>query len=125
MRSWRKTTWVIAIWTALMVLWIGSGISATAESASHSTAAAAGVTIGVTLLFLMWLLVLAPLALVWFATRPKNNFMVYGPLGQQTMVSEKEAAKRVAKQGWTYQPVTRSAQPAPAALVEPQRSVAQ
>ena len=88
MRSWRKTTWVITIWTALMVLWIGSGISATADGASQSQAYAAGATIGVTLLFLMWLLVLVPLALVWFATRPKNNVMVYGPLGQQTMVYE-------------------------------------
>jgi hypothetical protein len=91
-----------------MAVWIVGGISATAEKAGESTAYAAGATIGVTLLFLMWLLVLAPLALVWFATRPKNNVVVYGPLGQQTMVSEKEAAKRVAKQGWTYQPVAKS-----------------
>jgi len=112
MRSWRKSTWAIAIWTVLMAFWIVSGISATADGASQSEAYAAGATIGVTLVFMLWLLVLAPLALVWFATRPKNNVIVYGPLGQQTMVSEKEAAKRVAKQGWTYQPSTQSPQPA-------------
>lgn len=121
MRRWRKTTWVIAIWTGLVALWLIAGISKLAAGPSQSTAVAAGVALGATFLFMMWLVVLAPLALVWFATRPKNNVVIYGPLGQQTMVSEKEAAERVARQGWTYQPPTQSGQPAnPTGVDEPQ-----
>jgi hypothetical protein len=103
MRSWRKTTWAIVIWTALMVLWIGSGIAAVAPQTT-TTAGAAGATIGVTILVLLWFLVVVPLAIIWFATRPKENVLVYGPNGQQVTLSEKEARRRVEKQGWTYQP---------------------
>jgi hypothetical protein len=44
-----------------------------------------------------------PLLLVWLVSRPKNNTVVYGPQGQQVMVSEREAKRRVEKGGWTYQ----------------------
>lgn len=111
MRSWRKTTWVIALWTALIGAWIVSGISAAAPGAAQSQAYAAGATIGVTLIFMLWLLVLLPLALVWFATKPKQNVTVYGPAGQQVLVSETEARKRVTQPGWGYQPGGGSARP--------------
>lgn len=103
MRRWRKSTWAIAIWTIVMALWIGSGVGATAGSAAQSSAYAAGATIGVTILFVLWLLVLVPLALIWFASRPKDNVTIYGPAGQQVIVSEREARKRVESQGWNYQ----------------------
>lgn len=108
MGSWRKISWVIAIWTVLIGVWIVSGINAAAPGAAQSQAYAAGATIGVTLVFMLWLLVLAPLALIWFATRPKANVTVYGPSNQQVMVSESEARKRVGTHGWTYQPKTGS-----------------
>jgi hypothetical protein len=104
MRRWRKTTWVIVIWTVLMVLWMGSAIGASGKVSADPNYAAGIATLGVTFLIVLWLLVLAPLALVWFGTRPKENVTVYGPDGQQVMVSEKEARKRV-EQGWTYQRV--------------------
>lgn len=103
MRRWRKSTWAVFIWTAIMFLWIASGVSATADKAVTSDAYAAGVGIGVTFLLLIWFIVLVPLAIVWFATRPKDNVVIYGPEGQQVTVSEKEARKRVEGQGWTYQ----------------------
>lgn len=109
MRSWRKTTWVMAMWTVFMAAWIVSG--ATADWAGQGTAFIADATIGVTVLFMVWLLVLAPLALVWSATRPTNNVNVYGSPGHQTMASEKEAVGRVATHGWTYQVLTKSDQP--------------
>lgn len=103
MRRWRKSTWAIAIWTALCLLWVGGGIAAVAPTAAGSAAAAAGATIGVTVIMFIWFLVLLPLAIVWFASRPKENVTVYGPAGQQVVVTEKEARRRVERDDWTYQ----------------------
>jgi hypothetical protein len=100
---WRKMTWVLVIWTALCVLWVGSGMAAVADDVAGSNAAAVGAGIGVTFILFFWFLVFVPLAIVWFATRPKDTVVIYGPQGQQMTVSEKEARKRVEKMGWTYQ----------------------
>jgi len=105
MRRWRKMTWAIVIWTGLCFLWVFAGLSeASKVTGAGTTAYAAGVTIGVTFIIFVWFLVLIPLALIWFATRPKENVVVYGPAGQQVTVSEKEARRRVEREGWTYRP---------------------
>ena len=72
MRHWRKTTWAIAIWTTLCFLWVASGVAATADKAASSDAAALGTTFGVAFILFFWFLVLIPLALLWFATRPRS-----------------------------------------------------
>lgn len=103
MRSWRKSTWAIVIWTALCAIWLFSGMAAVGDDVANSDAAAVGATIGVTFIIFFWFLLLVPLAIVWFATRPKDNVVIYGPDGQEMRVSEREARKRVEKQGWKYQ----------------------
>jgi hypothetical protein len=103
MRRWRKSSWAIAIWTAVILLWIVSGIASTADVASTSAAAAAGVTIGVAFILFVWFLVMVPMTIIWFATKPKGNVLVFGPLVQQVTLTEREAKQRVEKDGWTYE----------------------
>jgi hypothetical protein len=107
MRNWRKMTWAILIWTVLMFMWIVGGASAAGATPVtneyEEAGRAIGTGIGVTMLFMLWFVGFIILSIIWFMSRPKNNVLVYGPSGQQMTVSEKEAKKRVDKQGWTYQ----------------------
>ena len=101
------------IWTVLAVIWIAAGVANTSAPANcaggldQATCQAAhnvGVGAGVTIIILVWFLGFIVLGLVWLMSRPKDNVLVYGSQGQQMMVSEKEAKKRVEKQGWSYTP---------------------
>jgi hypothetical protein len=118
----RTVTWAVLIWTAAMALgmlgaFLGiggdcAGLAGTELTACEASAWARG-AVGLTLLVLLWLLIAAPLAIAWSRTRPKENVIVFGPAGQQVMLSEDEARKRVAQPGWTYErpgpgPVTAS-----------------
>jgi hypothetical protein len=108
----RKASWAIVIFTALMALWIVSGVSGASNNCAgmtgdQLTTCQAGTAIGggiaVTLLFMIWFVGFVVLAIVWFMSRPKDNVTVFGPAGQQVVVSEQEAKNRVERQGWTYQ----------------------
>lgn len=112
MPRWRKATWALVIWTALIALWISTGIGAVSESCTGQSgqalencraATAIGGGIGVTFILFIWFLGFIVLGLIWLMSRPKDNVLVYGPSGQEVRVTEKEARKRVKKQGWTYQ----------------------
>jgi hypothetical protein len=105
MRRWRKMTWAILIFTALMLLW-AAGASSNSSQYGQNDYATGVAALSVGLLFFIWLLGFMILAVIWFMTRPHPNVTVYGPAGQQVMVSEKEARRRVEKQGWSYQPRT-------------------
>lgn len=107
----RKATWALVIWTALMALWIGTGIAGTSDLCSGETGTALeacqagtaiGSGIGFTFLLVIWFIGFIVLGLIWLMSRPKDNVTIFGPDGQQVAVSEKEARKRVSK-GWTYQ----------------------
>ena len=104
MRRWRKSSWAIAIWTSLILLWIVGGLASVSKVASTSTAAASGATIGVAFILFVWFLVMVPMTLIWFATKPKGNVVVFGPSGQQVTLTESEAKRRVETDGWSYQP---------------------
>lgn len=111
MPKWRKATWALVIWTGLAILWVATGINAVndlapAGSDAEETGRAIGAGLGVTAILMVWFLGFIVLGLVWLMSRPKDNVVVYGPNGQQVTVSEKEAKKRVEKQGWSYRPQT-------------------
>lgn len=105
----RKATWAILVWTVLMAvgivaaaLGIGDecvGLSGSDLSACRTDAWTRG-GIGLALLLFLWFV---PVAIFWFVSRRKENVTVFGPAGQQIMLSEAEARKRVEQQGWTYQ----------------------
>jgi hypothetical protein len=108
----RKATWAILVWTAFMgigmfaaALGIGGDCVGLTGSELASCQAGAWVRggIGLALLLFLWFVGFVPLAIVWFVSRPKENVAVFGPGGQLVLLSEDEARKRVAQQGWTYQ----------------------
>lgn len=81
---WRKMTWALIIWSALMALWIiaALGQADPAGSCVHHAylskqsceeASSAGTGIGVGILIFLWFLVFVPLSLVWLMTRPKTQ----------------------------------------------------
>lgn len=72
MPRWRKPSWAIAVWTTVVALWLVTGIAGTADKASQSTAYAAGAGIAVFFILFVWVLILIPLALLWFGTRPRT-----------------------------------------------------
>jgi hypothetical protein len=105
MPKWRKATWGIVVWTGLNLLWLVTGVNAASKIQTgneyEAAGAAIGTGIGVTIILFIWFFGFIIASIIWFMSRPKNNVLVYGPGGQQVMVSEKEAEKRIAK-GWTY-----------------------
>jgi hypothetical protein len=112
MPKWRKATWAIVLWTALAVVWIAVGIANTSapancgglDQATCQGAYNVGVGAGITIIIFVWFLGFLVFGLIWLMSRPKDNVLVYGPQGQQVTVSEKEAKRRVDKQGWSYTP---------------------
>lgn len=114
MPRWRKATWALLIWSALIVIWIVGGTSSVGNNCAGETGdaltacqagTAIGAGLGVTVIIIIWFIGFIVLGLIWLMSRPKENVVVHGPAGQQVTVSEKEAKKRVSK-GWTYQPGT-------------------
>lgn len=112
MPRWRKATWALVIWTILMGIWIAAGVGAVSDNCAGVTgtaldncqaATAIGGGIGVTFIIIVWFLGFLVLGLIWLMSRPKDNVVIYGPNGQEVRVSEKEARRRVDKQGWAYQ----------------------
>lgn len=110
----RIATWAILVWTVLMAVGIVAaalnigrdcvGLAGSELSACQADAWIRG-GIGLTLLLLLWFVGFVPLAIVWFVSRPRENVAVFGPAGQQVMLSEDEAKRRVEQPGWTYQKV--------------------
>jgi len=108
----RIATWAIVVWTALMAIGIfaafrGIGGDCATLTGNELVACQSDAWIrggvGISLLLLLWFVVAAPMAIAWFVTRPRDNVIVFGPNGQQVMVSEAEARRRVEAGGWTYQ----------------------
>lgn len=108
----RVVTWAILIWTAFMALgmfaaFLGigddcAGMTGSALSACQGSAWTRG-AIGLGLLLFLWFVIVSPMVIVWLISRPKENVAVFGPAGQQVMLSEHEARKRVEQPGWAYQ----------------------
>ncbi len=74
---WRKMTWVLIVWSVLILVWAVSG-SAANDCAAEATqlereACEAGTGIGVALIFLIGFFGFAFFSLIWFMTRPKGR----------------------------------------------------
>lgn len=79
---WRKMTWVIVVWCALMAAWIVGVIASThpASECARETyrgaceaGATAGTGIGVLALWFIWFFGFIVLSLIWFMSRPKGR----------------------------------------------------
>ena len=83
MRNWRKMTWALWIWSALIVVWIVSGTNAadcgsqpgdTFLTAREAQAACeAGTGIGAAIVLFIGFCGFVFLSLIWFMTRPKEK----------------------------------------------------
>ncbi|HET6380467.1 MAG TPA: hypothetical protein VFH63_05445 [candidate division Zixibacteria bacterium] len=113
----RKATWALLIWTVLMGIWFATGVGAVAggpqdcgvlDRETCEAAYGMGAGLGATFVLFIWFIGFVALGIVWLISKPKENVTIYGPQGQQVTVSEKEARKRVEKQGWSYQPPMRT-----------------
>lgn len=62
---WRKMTWLILIFTVLMIAWAAS---------AFGTADAATAAIGSTFLFGIWFIGFIILSIIWFMTRPARRY---------------------------------------------------
>jgi hypothetical protein len=87
MLKWRKATWALVVWSLLILGWL---------------AAARALEIAV-----VGVLGFGLIGLVWLMSRSRFNTLIHGPNGQQWIVSEKQAKRRV-QSGWSY---TRSVPP--------------
>lgn len=79
---WRKATWALVIWTALMALWIGSGIAAVSNNCAGKVGEALSICqagtaigggIGITMLLTLWFVGFIVLSLVWLMSRPARR----------------------------------------------------
>jgi TM2 domain-containing membrane protein YozV len=83
MRKWRKMTWVLIIWSALIIIWMiaGSAGNDCANQAGDAflsqkdaqSACEAGTGIGVALVALIGFFGFVFLSFIWFMTRPKTR----------------------------------------------------
>ena len=74
---WRKMTWVLIIFSALMLAWIIAGANSTHCGSKANEAARsgceAGTGIGVGIIIFLWFLGFVVLSLIWFMTRPRGR----------------------------------------------------
>ncbi len=103
---WRKATWAILIWTALMAYVLFDGLQSTQAESAERYGVFYFVVLGFALwgVLLIWFVGFLILAVVWLVSMPKPNMLIYDPQGRWMVVTEKEAKRRVEREGWTYQP---------------------
>lgn len=71
---WRKMTWALIIWSALILVWaIGGGASAECENEEYTSACEAGTGIGIAIVLFLGFVGFVILSLIWFMTRPKGR----------------------------------------------------
>ena len=94
MRKWRKMTWAILVWTALIVVWMiagGSAVSDQADKCATDPSVTSGILskqecidatnvgggIGILFVGFVGFVGFVALAIVWFMTKPKERVVVY------------------------------------------------
>ncbi len=78
--KWRKMSWLIIVFTAVMAIWIVSAVASetgcppdVANCAAYQVGADIGTGVAVTLLFVIWLIGFFVLAVIWFMTRGRHR----------------------------------------------------
>jgi hypothetical protein len=76
---WRKMTWVLIIWCALILIWAIAGGSSASNDCSHQAtelnrnACDTGAGIGVAIVLLIGFFGFVFFGLIWFMTRPRGR----------------------------------------------------
>lgn len=70
---WRRSTWALIAWTALMLVWLVASASATAtgcaETGGSSGECGAYAWVAAVIIGLVWLAVAVPLSILWYTRR--------------------------------------------------------
>lgn len=70
----RKATWALIIWCAIILIWVIAGSSsANCEQQDYQGACEAGTGIGVVLILILGFFGFVFLSLIWLMSRPKNR----------------------------------------------------
>lgn len=69
---WRKMTWVLIIWCALILAWAIGG-AASNDCAADDDACAAGTGLGVLVILFVGFFGFMFFAVIWFMTRPRDR----------------------------------------------------
>jgi hypothetical protein len=80
MAQWRKATWALVIWNVLMVLWLASALSSEfncdretgGARAVCDAGAAIGMSLGPSLVGVVWFIGFITIGLIWLVSRPKS-----------------------------------------------------
>jgi hypothetical protein len=76
--SWRKMTWVLIVWCAIILVWAIAGGGAAADDCAdkvnqlNQDACEAGTGIGIAIILLIGFFGFAFFSIIWFMTRPKD-----------------------------------------------------
>ncbi len=81
---WRKMTWLIWIFTALMVVWMVAGSAGNSDNCNQyavgtsarsacETGTDVGTGIGLVLIFFIWFIGFVILSIIWFMTRTQKR----------------------------------------------------
>ena len=100
----RKATWANIIWHGFMAWMLVGSVQNTHIDERYGVFAVVAAGMAVWFLLLVWLIGSISLALIWLVSMPKRSTAVYGPQGQQTLVTESEAKRWVEREGWSYFP---------------------
>ena len=110
---WRKMTWVLVIFTVVMLVWIVAGAGSggecppgTADCESYLAGEAIGSGIAATMLFAIWFVGFIILSIIWFMTRPARRVC-------PTCGNEVRKGQTVCKKcGYDFAAATRTPSPA-------------
>jgi hypothetical protein len=73
MRRWRKMTWALIIWSALIVVWMISAGGNDCDSAASQSGCEAGTGIAILLIAFIGFFGFIFLTAIWFMTRPRGR----------------------------------------------------
>lgn len=73
MRRWRKMTWALLAWCALIIAWAIGGASSTHCNGTYQNACNAGKGIGVAVILFIGFVGFVFLALIWLMSRPRGR----------------------------------------------------
>ena len=80
MAQWRKATWALVIWNVFMVLWLASTLRGEfscdretgAARAVCDAGASIGMSLGASLVGVVWFIGFVTIGLIWLVSRPKS-----------------------------------------------------
>ena len=81
MAQWRKATWALVIWNALMILWLAGSLGGDFSCVGETGAARAvcdagasiGMSLGASLVGVVWFFGFVTIGLIWLVSRPKRE----------------------------------------------------